>query len=639
MNAFRFPLLVNLVLLVGFLLVFRIVDPFTEAGHEPAPWWSFAFDAGAACTLILVGGSAAAVLGKLAPRIVARLLFASWSTLLLAFLYVDLLTTYLYLAHLDWRFLELMKEPGILGDLALAPGDVWQLVLVVLLVLASQLLLFRIGRWLHQRDVSLPRCRRVLLVAALVAGVTSVWWSAWHHVHARHAREATAVIPLFAPREIDLGLSRLWSAVGLERRHLVVDREMARKAYEQAPETRDYVAFRRRWKPPPNLSAKRDWNVLILAAESWRWDMLTPEIMPGLSRFADDAFTSPAHFSTGTRTPEGLFGIFSGLTPMYWYACRYHELNTLVLPVLSRLGWNNAVWTSSDLSYGHVNSFVFGEGIDRTFLTNRMKRHQETRVWKRRPLEKEDAEMVDAYLDDLERRGPGPHLDFLFFYVTHYNYYYPDEFEVFTPSLPSDFSVHDFDLRGKRDPLLNRYKNASRYLDHLLTRVIDRLRERGELDRTIVVITGDHGEEFFERGRFGHSMALNNYQTRVPLILRIPGAPRIRYTVTSHADVVPTLLAALGVNLPLDRTFTGKNLLAYDPARNQAVIMSQMSDGVPLDFALVQDDLKFHFVNRRNDVVVQDVFDLDDEPKDASEERRTRARKALLAQKHWFTNR
>ena len=639
MHAFRCPLLVNLVLLIGFFVVFRVVDPFTEAGYAPAPWWSFGFDAGAACTLILVGGVAAGLLHKLTPRFLAPLLFAAWSTSLLAFLYVDLLTMYLYLAHLDWSFLALMNEPGILGDLALAPGDVWQPALIVLAVFAFQLSLFPTGTWLQEHGWRLPRCRRVLLVTALVAGATSAWWSAWHHVHAREAREATAPIPLFAPRYMDLGLSRLWSAIGLESHYILVDRELAREAYEQAPETRDYTRFRRDWSPPKGLSAERDWNVLVIAAESWRWDMLTPEIMPGLSRFADDAFTSPAHFSTGTRTPEGLFGLFSGLAPMYWYACRYNDLNTVLFPTLAGLGWKNTVWTSSDLSYGHLDRFVFDEGVDRTFLTNRMKRHDETRVWKRRPLEEEDAEMVDAYLHDLEQRGPGRHLDFLFFYVTHYNYYHPDEFEVFTPSMPSDFSVHDFDLRGKRDRLLNRYKNAAHYLDHLVTRVIDRLRERGELERTIIVITGDHGEEFFERGRFGHSMALNNYQTRVPLILRIPGTPSIRYTVTSHADVAPTVLAALGVNLPIDRTFTGKNLLDHDPERNQAVIMSQMSDGVPLDFALVQDDLKFHFVNQKNDVVIQDVFDMNDAPRTPTQAQRARARESLLSQKRWFSAR
>ena len=134
-------------------------------------------------------------------------------------------------------------------------------------------------------------------------------------------------------------------------------------------------------------------------------------------------------------------------------------------------------------------------------------------------------------------------------------------------------------------------------------------------------------------------MALNNYQTRVPLILRIPGTPSIRYTVTSHADVAPTVLAALGVNLPIDRTFTGKNLLDHDPERNQAVIMSQMSDGVPLDFALVQDDLKFHFVNQKNDVVIQDVFDMNDAPRSATQAQRARARRSLLSQKRWFSAR
>jgi membrane-anchored protein YejM (alkaline phosphatase superfamily) len=68
------------------------------------------------------------------------------------------------------------------------------------------------------------------------------------------------------------------------------------------------------------------------------------------------------------------------------------------------------------------------------------------------------------------------------------------------------------------------------------------------LDRTIVVITGDHGQEFFETGYLGHNSAFSTYQTQVPMILYWPGVePGRDARLTSHVDVVPTMFDLLGV--------------------------------------------------------------------------------------------
>lgn len=73
------------------------------------------------------------------------------------------------------------------------------------------------------------------------------------------------------------------------------------------------------------------------------------------------------------------------------------------------------------------------------------------------------------------------------------------------------------------------------------------------LDRTLLVITSDHGEEFLERGELGHGSSLYEEQVRVPLIVVPPGgspAPAVVEEPVSIVDIFPTICAAAGVEPP-----------------------------------------------------------------------------------------
>ena len=94
-------------------------------------------------------------------------------------------------------------------------------------------------------------------------------------------------------------------------------------------------------------------------------------------------------------------------------------------------------------------------------------------------------------------------------------------------------------------------------------RLLDGLRQRGLEERTVVVLTSDHGEEFGEHGVVGwHSHTLFDELLRVPLVVRLPGGAhaghRIEYQV-SGIDLAPTVLDAAGLVPPA--TFQGRSLL------------------------------------------------------------------------------
>jgi arylsulfatase A-like enzyme len=94
------------------------------------------------------------------------------------------------------------------------------------------------------------------------------------------------------------------------------------------------------------------------------------------------------------------------------------------------------------------------------------------------------------------------------------------------------------------------------YIKDLLAAVKD-----GPLkNRTVLIVTADHGEEFGERGIFGH-LNLVDTNLRVPLIIRIPGiAPRIVADQVQGVDLMPTILDAVGI-AGRDYTFDGISLL------------------------------------------------------------------------------
>jgi hypothetical protein len=79
-----------------------------------------------------------------------------------------------------------------------------------------------------------------------------------------------------------------------------------------------------------------------------------------------------------------------------------------------------------------------------------------------------------------------------------------------------------FDDRDKAR-IVSLYDGQVRFIDDQLARILDRLRERGLLDRTVVAVSADHGEEFWDHGHFFHGQSLYDELLHVPLIVRLPG--------------------------------------------------------------------------------------------------------------------
>jgi len=156
--------------------------------------------------------------------------------------------------------------------------------------------------------------------------------------------------------------------------------------------------------------------------------------------------------------------------------------------------------------------------------------------------------------------GDEPFFLFLHYWDVHYDYAPGAPYDtMFDPSYDGDIDGRDFyfnpgvhpDMASRDlDHLLALYDGEIRLVDDHLAKLRSTLAELGVAQNTIIVITSDHGDEFFEHGGKGHHKTLFDEVTRVPLVLYVPGVAPTRPVVkmeTSIVDIMPTLLSLLGV--------------------------------------------------------------------------------------------
>ena len=124
------------------------------------------------------------------------------------------------------------------------------------------------------------------------------------------------------------------------------------------------------------------------------------------------------------------------------------------------------------------------------------------------------------------------------------------------------------------------------YEDYLIGKIIETLEVRDLLDNSIVIITGDYGEEFYENDFFGHTSSFDDYQLKTAFVLHYPGNKyQLIQRITSHLDIVPTLMDYLGCISSPENYSQGLPLLG---TKNHAYITVANRDNA----AIIDDDVR-----------------------------------------------
>lgn len=323
----------------------------------------------------------------------------------------------------------------------------------------------------------------------------------------------------------------------------------------------------------------KKFNFLIIVIDSMRYDMLNSEVTPHIFNFSKNSFNFKNHYSGGNATRFGIFSIFYSIYGSYWFDILAEKKSPVLIDVLKKQGYNFAIFSSTKLTFPEFRKTCFVD-IDNSNIYDN-------------PIEgdgaKRDSYTTENVINYFEKyNSTSPFFVFVFFDAPHGSYDYVSEFEKFRPS----HGINLFKLNKENVlPLFNKYKNSIYFDDYLTGKIISSLRTLKKLNNTVVIITADHGEAFFEKGYYGHNHSYSDEEIKVPLIFYIPGSkPKDLYHKTSHLDIVPTILNMLTVKNEVDDYSQGRDLFVNNGRRfitsfswdSAAIIYDDLTVVVPL---------------------------------------------------------
>jgi arylsulfatase A-like enzyme len=187
--------------------------------------------------------------------------------------------------------------------------------------------------------------------------------------------------------------------------------------------------------------------------------------------------------------------------------------------------------------YGFDRGFDLFESFEADFRVE-----QGGHFWDVRTFQRRSDETTDLALQWLDR-AQDPYFLWVHYWDPHDGARVPPD-----EDLPADLPREP---GGWIPPSRELYAAEVRYMDGQVGRLLDALRARGDWERTLVVVVGDHGEGLDDHGWWGHRL-LYQEQARVPLIVRAPGAERRAAVgeLVRTTDILPTVLDFLGLTPP-----------------------------------------------------------------------------------------
>jgi len=230
----------------------------------------------------------------------------------------------------------------------------------------------------------------------------------------------------------------------------------------------------------------------------------------------------------------------------------------LLAEMLKRAGYKTAGFVSAPYlssSYGFNRGFDLYDDKTVAFAS-----HKESHGGTTAPLLHR---VVASWLRREAVKQEQPFFLFVHYWDVHYDYNPPAPFStMFDPGYQGDLSPAGFIGNPRINAKMSQrdlehvvalYDGEIRFTDQYVGRLLDLLDDLGVATRTVVILTADHGDEFFEHGNKGHQRTLYQEVLHVPLVISWPSvlpAGEIRRDPVSLVDVFPTVLSLAGVRVP-----------------------------------------------------------------------------------------
>ncbi|HBG78973.1 MAG TPA: hypothetical protein DDW84_09090 [Phycisphaerales bacterium] len=358
--------------------------------------------------------------------------------------------------------------------------------------------------------------------------------------------------------------------------------------------------------PITRAAGSKNYNIVWLVAESLRADMVDANIMPKTWAFSQKSISFQNHYSGGNGTRMAMFAMFYGLYGNYWFGFLNEERSPVLIDLLIENNYQMDMFSSAKFSYPEFDKTIFAR-LPKSEL------HDDSELTGGEGWQK-DRQNIAKLLDFLKNRDPNrPFMTFMFFESPHARYYFPPE-NVIRPDYLTEFNYATVNLNRDAQLIKNRYINSCNHLDSQFAVIFDYLKQSNLLENTIVIIAGDHGEEFMEKGRWGHNSAFNDEQVCPPLILWAPGEkPRTEPRLSSQLDIPATVMSLLGVTNPPSDYSLGFNLLGSDYRKFTVIsgwnTLAYVDDEYKAVFPTGLSGLSKQKVTTKSDIAVEDNSD------------------------------
>ena len=339
-------------------------------------------------------------------------------------------------------------------------------------------------------------------------------------------------------------------------------------------------------------------NIFIFASDAVRNSVINGEVSPNIEEFKKDSIVFKNHYSGGNATRFGIFSMIYGLNSTYWFSFLNASKGPVLFDVLKSLDYQIDIISSTNTNWPEFKKTCYVDVIDS------IKDAFEGKPWEK------DAQSTKYLLERISKYDMDrPIFNFTFLDSPH-GYSFPKEFNKFKAS---DENIDYLTVsKGDKDikSIFSRYKNSINYNDKLFGDMIKSLKKRGLYDDALIIYTSDHGQEFYEYGFFGHNSAFSKAQVNSPLIMKLPKSMKnlalqrgALDSLTSHNDVVPTLLSIIGVQNSSDTYSNGKNLFSKDFNREYIFTANWNNN------AIVTDKFTYLFSNLPNKMFKNEVRD------------------------------
>jgi len=306
-----------------------------------------------------------------------------------------------------------------------------------------------------------------------------------------------------------------------------------------------------------------DFPIFIIASDSVKYSAVNTELTPNVMKFSKDALVFQNHYSGGNSTRFGIFSLIYGLNATYWFSFLNSNQKPVLFDVLQKRNYDISIFSSTNTNWPEFRKTCYVN------IQNKITDKFEGAPWKK------DAQSTACFIENISNNNiQQKRFSFIFLDSPH-GYSYPPNANIFNAP---DGEVNYLAITKESEELHTiekRYKNAVHYNDMLFGQMIDALKENNLYDNALIIYTSDHGQEFFEQGNFGHNTAFSRPQTHIPMFIKLPKSlqhkiwiQNINTTLTSHQDIVPTLLNLLGVQNQTSEYSNGKNIFSKNYHRD-----------------------------------------------------------------------